>query len=37
MPMQLLMGLGLLALTLSSMMLWFLESFQRQLAPFLGN
>jgi flagellar biosynthetic protein FliR len=35
MPAQLLIGLGLLAITLSSMMIWFLDSYERQLAPFL--
>lgn len=35
MPAQLLIGLGLLALTLSSMMIWFLDSYERHLAPFL--
>jgi len=36
-PAQLLGGLGLLAVTLSSLMLWFLDSYQRQLAPFLDH
>jgi flagellar biosynthetic protein FliR len=35
MPAQLLLGLALLAVTLSSMMIWFLDSYERQLAPFL--
>ena len=37
MPAQLLMGLALLAVTLSSMMIWFLDSYQRQIAPFLDQ
>jgi flagellar biosynthesis protein FliR len=37
MPAQLLVGIGLLAVTLSSLMIWFLDSYQRQLAPFLGQ
>ncbi|HVO04537.1 MAG TPA: flagellar biosynthetic protein FliR [Candidatus Cybelea sp.] len=37
MPAQLLIGLGLLAVTLSSMMLWFLDTYQRQIQPFLGG
>jgi len=36
-PAQLLIGLALLAITLSTMMIWFLDSYQRQLAPFLGG
>jgi flagellar biosynthesis protein FliR len=36
-PAQLLMGLSLLAVTLSSLMIWFLDSYERQLAPFLGQ
>jgi flagellar biosynthetic protein FliR len=35
MPAQLLIGLGLLAVTLSSMMIWFLDTYERHLAPFL--
>jgi flagellar biosynthetic protein FliR len=35
MPAQLLIGLGLLAVTLSSMMIWFLDSYERHLAPFV--
>jgi flagellar biosynthetic protein FliR len=35
MPAQLLIGLGLLAVTLSSMMIWFLDSYERQIGPFL--
>jgi flagellar biosynthetic protein FliR len=35
MPAQLLIGLGLLAVTLSSMMIWFLDTYERQIAPFL--
>jgi len=35
MPAQLLIGLGLLAVTLSSMMIWFLDTYERQLAPFM--
>jgi flagellar biosynthetic protein FliR len=35
MPAQLLIGLGLLAVTVSSMMIWFLDSYERQLAPFV--
>ncbi|HVM86199.1 MAG TPA: flagellar biosynthetic protein FliR [Candidatus Binatia bacterium] len=35
MPAQLLMGLALTAVTISSMMIWFLDSYERQLAPFL--
>jgi flagellar biosynthetic protein FliR len=35
MPAQLLLGLSLLAMTLSTMMIWFLNSYERQLAPFL--
>ena len=35
MPAQLLIGFGLLAVTLSSMMIWFLDSYERQIAPFL--
>ena len=35
MPAQLLVGLGLLAVTLSSMMIWFLDTYERQIAPFL--
>jgi flagellar biosynthetic protein FliR len=35
MPAQLLIGLGLLAVTLSSMMIWFLDTYERTLAPFL--
>jgi flagellar biosynthesis protein FliR len=34
-PAQLLMGLGLLAMTVSTMMIWFLDSYERLLAPFL--
>jgi flagellar biosynthetic protein FliR len=37
MPAQLLIGLGLLAVTLSSMMIWFLDSYERQIAPFLSQ
>jgi flagellar biosynthetic protein FliR len=37
MPAQLLIGLALLAVTLSSLMIWFLDSYERQLAPFLGQ
>jgi flagellar biosynthesis protein FliR len=37
MPAQLLIGLGLLALTVSSMMIWFLDSYERQMAPFLSQ
>jgi flagellar biosynthetic protein FliR len=37
MPLQLLGGLGLLAITLSTMMVWFLDTYERQLAPFLGG
>jgi flagellar biosynthetic protein FliR len=37
MPAQLLFGLALLAITLSSMMIWFLDSYERLLAPFLGQ
>lgn len=37
MPLQLLGGLGLLAITLSTMIIWFLDSYERQLAPFLGG
>jgi flagellar biosynthetic protein FliR len=36
-PAQLLIGLALLAITLSSLMIWFLDSYERQLAPFLGR
>ncbi len=36
-PAQLLVGIGLLAVTLSSLMIWFLDTFERQLAPFLGQ
>ena len=32
-----LLGLGLLAVTLSSMMIWFLDSYERQIAPFLSQ
>jgi len=35
MPAQLLIGLGLLALTVSSMMIWFLDTYERHLAPFV--
>jgi flagellar biosynthetic protein FliR len=35
MPAQLLIGLGLLAVTVSSMMIWFLDTYERQLAPFV--
>jgi flagellar biosynthetic protein FliR len=35
MPAQLLIGLGLLALTVSTMMIWFLDSYGRLLAPFM--
>ena len=35
MPAQLLIGIGLLAVTLSSMMIWFLDTYERQIAPFL--
>ena len=35
MPAQLLIGLGLLAVTLSSMMIWFLDTYERTLAPFI--
>jgi flagellar biosynthetic protein FliR len=34
-PAQLLIGLTLLAVTLSSMMIWFLDSYERLIAPFL--
>jgi flagellar biosynthetic protein FliR len=34
-PAQLLMGLGLLALSVSTMMIWFLDSYERQIGPFL--
>jgi flagellar biosynthetic protein FliR len=37
MPAQLLIGIALLAVTLSSLMIWFLDSYERQLAPFLGR
>ncbi|MDQ7247302.1 flagellar biosynthetic protein FliR [Dongia sedimenti] len=37
MPAQLLIGLGLLAVTLSSMMIWFLDSYERQIGPFLSQ
>jgi hypothetical protein len=37
MPMQLIGGLGILAITISAMMIWFLDSYERQLAPFLGG
>jgi len=37
MPAQLMVGIGLLAVTLSSLMIWFLDSYERQLAPFLGR
>ena len=37
MPAQLLIGLGLLALTISSMMIWFLDSYERLIGPFLGQ
>jgi flagellar biosynthetic protein FliR len=37
MPAQLLIGLGLLALTISSMMIWFLDSYERLIAPFLSQ
>lgn len=37
MPAQLLMGLGLLALTVSTMMIWFLDTYQRHLEPFLSQ
>jgi flagellar biosynthetic protein FliR len=37
MPLQLIGGLGLLAITLSSMMIWLLDTYERQLAPFLGG
>jgi flagellar biosynthetic protein FliR len=37
MPAQLLVGLGLLAITISSLMIWFLDNYERQLAPFLGR
>jgi flagellar biosynthetic protein FliR len=37
MPAQLLVGIALLAVTLSSLMIWFLDSYERQLAPFLGR
>ena len=36
-PAQLLVGLALLAVTLSSLMIWFLDSYERQLGPFLGQ
>jgi flagellar biosynthetic protein FliR len=36
-PAQLLIGLSLLAITLSSLMIWFLDSYERQLGPFLGQ
>ena len=36
-PAQLLVGLGLLAITLSTLLIWFLDSYERQLAPFLGQ
>ena len=36
-PAQLLVGLGLLAITLSSLMIWFLDNYERQLAPFIGQ
>jgi flagellar biosynthetic protein FliR len=35
MPAQLLIGLGLLAITVSTMMIWFLDTYERQLAPFV--
>jgi flagellar biosynthesis protein FliR len=35
MPAQLLIGLGLLALTVSTMMIWFLDSYERQIMPFV--
>ena len=37
MPAQVLVGLALLAVTLSSLMIWFLDSYERQIAPFLGR
>jgi flagellar biosynthetic protein FliR len=37
MPAQLLIGLGLLAVTVSSMMIWFLDSYERQIGPFLSQ
>jgi len=37
MPAQLMVGLALLAVTLSSMLIWFLDFYERQLAPFLGQ
>ena len=37
MPAQLLIGLTLLAVTLSSMMIWFLDSYERLIAPFLSQ
>jgi flagellar biosynthetic protein FliR len=36
-PAQLLIGIALLAITLSTMMIWFLDSYERQLQPFLGG
>jgi flagellar biosynthetic protein FliR len=36
-PAQLLIGLSLLAVTLSSMMIWFLDSYERQIGPFLSR
>jgi flagellar biosynthetic protein FliR len=35
MPAQLLLGLAVLAVTLSTMLIWFLDSYERLLAPFL--
>ena len=36
-PAQVMVGLALLAVTLSSIIMWFLDTYQRQLAPFLGQ
>jgi flagellar biosynthetic protein FliR len=37
MPAQLLIGLSLLAITVSSMMIWFLDTYERQIGPFLSR
>ncbi len=37
MPLQIMAGIGLLAVSVTSMMIWFLNAYERQMAPFLGN
>jgi flagellar biosynthetic protein FliR len=37
MPAQLMAGLGLMAVSLTAMMLWFLNSYEERLSVFLGG